>query len=244
MASVSARARSAAAITKAELNQPTPYNTYIIDGLPPGPISNPGKAALEAVANPARSKELYFVADGTGGHVFAETLDQHLKNVARWRQIEKDAKDRLAPDVSGRAIRGSIDAGRSRRSSARSQTPARGQRARSVLARLSRSAPSGSRRTGRWLAARRQSIPAYGAAGAKVAAGDRRRPARRTFGAVAASHGVGAVRRARRARAGTSAGLAACPPQQNRRGPERRGCGAGLARRSRRQDASRTSAPS
>ena len=97
-------------ITKADLNQPTPYNTYIIDGLPPGPICNPGKAALEAVAKPARSKDLYFVADGTGGHAFAETLDQHQKNVARWRQIEKDVKDKLAPDATpGPAIRGSID---------------------------------------------------------------------------------------------------------------------------------------
>ena len=87
-------------ITKAELDQATPYNTYNIDGLPPGPICNPGKAALEAVANPSHSKELYFVADGTGGHAFAETLDQHLKNVAHWRQIEKDAKDRLAPEAS------------------------------------------------------------------------------------------------------------------------------------------------
>ncbi len=80
--------------------QATPYNTYVIDGLPPGPISNPGKAALEAVANPAHTRDLYFVADGTGGHVFADSFDQHLKNVARWRQIEKDAKDRLAPDAS------------------------------------------------------------------------------------------------------------------------------------------------
>jgi UPF0755 protein len=87
-------------ITKAELDQPTPYNTYNIDGLPPGPICNPGKAALEAAANPMRTKELYFVADGTGGHAFAETLDQHLKNVAHWRQIEQDAKDRLAPDAA------------------------------------------------------------------------------------------------------------------------------------------------
>ena len=87
-------------ITKAELDQATPYNTYNIDGLPPGPICNPGKAALEAAANPTRSKELYFVADGTGGHAFAETLDQHLKNVAHWRQIEQDAKDRLAPDAA------------------------------------------------------------------------------------------------------------------------------------------------
>ena len=87
-------------ITKAELDQATPYNTYNIDGLPPGPICNPGRAALEAAANPLRTKELYFVADGTGGHVFAETLDQHLKNVAHWREIEKDAKDRLAPDAA------------------------------------------------------------------------------------------------------------------------------------------------
>ena len=87
-------------ITRADLNQSTPYNTYIIDGLPPGPICNPGKAALEAVANPAHTRDLYFVADGTGGHVFAETLDQHQKNLARWRQIEKDVKDKLAPDAA------------------------------------------------------------------------------------------------------------------------------------------------
>jgi UPF0755 protein len=87
-------------ISKAELEMATPYNTYIISGLPPGPICNPGKAALEAVANPTASKELFFVADGTGGHAFAETLDQHLKNVAHWRQIEQDAKDRLAPDAA------------------------------------------------------------------------------------------------------------------------------------------------
>ncbi len=97
-------------ITKADLNQSTPYNTYLIDGLPPGPICNPGRAALEAVAKPARSKDLYFVADGTGGHAFAETLDQHQKNVAHWRQIEKDVKDKLAPDATpGPAIRGAID---------------------------------------------------------------------------------------------------------------------------------------
>jgi len=88
------------AISKAELEQPTPYNTYLIEGLPPGPIANPGKAAMEAVANPSHTKELYFVADGTGGHAFAETLDQHQKNVLHWRQIEKDAKDKLAPDAA------------------------------------------------------------------------------------------------------------------------------------------------
>ena len=90
------------AITRAELEKPTPYNTYLIDGLPPGPIANPGRAALEAVANPSRTQDLYFVADGTGGHVFSETLDQHSRNVQRWRQIEKDAKDKQeqpAPDM-------------------------------------------------------------------------------------------------------------------------------------------------
>jgi UPF0755 protein len=80
-------------ITKSEKEQPTPYNTYMIDGLPPGPIANPGRASIEAAANPARTKEIFFVADGTGGHVFAETYDQHLKNVARFRQIEHEQKD-------------------------------------------------------------------------------------------------------------------------------------------------------
>jgi hypothetical protein len=60
-------------IAKDEITRATPYNTYVVEGLPPGPIANPGRAALEAVANPARTKDLYFVADGTGGHAFAET---------------------------------------------------------------------------------------------------------------------------------------------------------------------------
>jgi UPF0755 protein len=76
-------------ILKSEIEQHTPYNTYVIEGLPPGPISNPGRAALEAVANPARTKELYFVADGTGGHAFSETLEQHQRNVARLRALEQ-----------------------------------------------------------------------------------------------------------------------------------------------------------
>jgi peptidoglycan lytic transglycosylase G len=75
-------------ILKSEIEQATPYNTYVIDGLPPGPIANPGRASLEAVANPARTKELYFVADGTGGHVFSDSYDAHQKNVARLRAIE------------------------------------------------------------------------------------------------------------------------------------------------------------
>ena len=79
-------------LTKSEIAQPTPYNTYVIDGLPPGPIANPGRGSIEAAANPARTKELYFVADGTGGHAFAETYEQHQKNVARLRAIEHEQK--------------------------------------------------------------------------------------------------------------------------------------------------------
>ena len=80
-------------IYRSDIDTPTPYNTYAIDGLPPTPIANPGRAALEAVANPSRTEELYFVADGAGGHVFARTLEEHNENVARWRRIEAGRKD-------------------------------------------------------------------------------------------------------------------------------------------------------
>jgi UPF0755 protein len=74
-------------IYQSDLEKQTPYNTYQVAGLPPTPIANPGRAALEAVANPSRTADLYFVADGTGGHVFAPNLEEHNRNVARWRQI-------------------------------------------------------------------------------------------------------------------------------------------------------------
>ncbi len=90
-------------IMKSEIEQPTPYNTYVIDGLPPGPICNPGRASLEAAANPARTREIYFVADGSGGHVFAESYDQHQKNVARLRAIESDQKDQAPLDAAAPA---------------------------------------------------------------------------------------------------------------------------------------------
>jgi UPF0755 protein len=80
-------------IKRSEITQPSPYNTYVIDGLPPGPISNPGRASLEAAANPARTRDLYFVADGTGGHAFTETYDQHQKNVAKLRTMEKQIQN-------------------------------------------------------------------------------------------------------------------------------------------------------
>ena len=83
-------------IYRSDLDKPTPYNTYLIDGLPPGPIAIPGRAALEAVANPSVTEELYFVADGTGGHVFAKTLDEHNENVRRWREIEKQRAEEAA----------------------------------------------------------------------------------------------------------------------------------------------------
>ena len=76
-------------ILLSELQRQTPYNTYLIDGLPPTPIANPGKAALAAVLNPLKSDDLYFVADGTGGHVFASTYEEHERNVAKWRQVER-----------------------------------------------------------------------------------------------------------------------------------------------------------
>lgn len=84
-------------IYQSDLSKKTPYNTYVIDGLPPTPICNPGRAALEAVANPSKTNYLYFVADGSGGHVFSATLKEHNDNVAKWRKLEaekaKEAQD-------------------------------------------------------------------------------------------------------------------------------------------------------
>jgi UPF0755 protein len=80
-------------IKRSEITQPSPYNTYVIEGLPPGPIANPGRASLEAAANPARTRDLFFVADGSGGHAFTETYDQHQKNVAKLRTLEKQIQN-------------------------------------------------------------------------------------------------------------------------------------------------------
>ena len=83
-------------IKRSEITQPSPYNTYVVEGLPPGPISNPGRASLEATANPARTRDLFFVADGTGGHTFTETYDAHQKNVAKLRAMEKQIQNDTA----------------------------------------------------------------------------------------------------------------------------------------------------
>src|SRR5712672_3385389 len=100
-------------IKRSEIQQPSPYNTYVVEGLPPGPIANPGRASLEAAANPARTRDLFFVADGTGGHAFTETYDQHQKNVAKLRTMEKQIQNDTAEptdDLQQPAAGGPVDA--------------------------------------------------------------------------------------------------------------------------------------
>jgi UPF0755 protein len=77
-------------LRQSELATPNPYSTYQIAALPPTPICNPGRSAIAAVLNPADTNELYFVADGSGGHAFASNIAEHQKNVAQWRQLQKD----------------------------------------------------------------------------------------------------------------------------------------------------------
>jgi len=80
------------ALTRRDLRTENPYNTYVNGGLPPGPIANPGRAAIEAVLHPLETEELYFVADGNGGHAFAKTLREHQRNVASWRKLQREKK--------------------------------------------------------------------------------------------------------------------------------------------------------
>ena len=80
-------------LRQSELRRETRWNTYVIDGLPPTPIANPGLASIEAALNPEDTEFIFFVADGTGGHAFAKTLDEHNENVARWRRIEAEREN-------------------------------------------------------------------------------------------------------------------------------------------------------
>jgi UPF0755 protein len=90
-------------ISQDDLQRDNPYNTYKIAGLPPTPIANPGRAAIEAVLKPAKTKDLYFVADGTGGHVFSATLAEHNRNVVKWRKIEREIRARQAAEAAAAA---------------------------------------------------------------------------------------------------------------------------------------------
>ena len=95
-------------ILRSEIDKATPYNTYKIDGLPPTPIANPGIEALEATANPSHTQDIYFVADGNGGHVFAASLDEHNRNVARWRKIQSEPNRNARP--AGEATENTVSA--------------------------------------------------------------------------------------------------------------------------------------
>ena len=88
-------------LRRSELNRVTPYNTYRIDGLPPTPIANPGRAAIRAALNPDSTDYVFFVADGTGGHAFSATLEEHNAAVARWREIERQRGEPADSPVQG-----------------------------------------------------------------------------------------------------------------------------------------------
>ena len=79
-------------LSRADLSVVSDYNTYRVIGIPPGPIACPGKESLKAVLNPESSEALYFVANGSGGHTFSQTLDQHNRHVASWRRLNRFAK--------------------------------------------------------------------------------------------------------------------------------------------------------
>ncbi|MEZ5849249.1 MAG: endolytic transglycosylase MltG [Hyphomicrobiaceae bacterium] len=90
-------------ITRGDIDSRTPYNTYQIDGLPPGPICSPGRASIEAALNPAKTDDLYFVADGTGGHVFTSTLKDHNAAVQNWRKVEREQRARQEARAAAKA---------------------------------------------------------------------------------------------------------------------------------------------
>ena len=86
-------------LTRADLQSRSPYNTYVVTGLPPGPICNPGRASILAAVAPApRERALFFVADGQGGHTFATNIYEHNRNVARWKEIERQRQEQASPN--------------------------------------------------------------------------------------------------------------------------------------------------
>ena len=91
-------------LTRADLDQKSAHNTYQIDGLPPTPICNPGRSAIEATLNPATTNDLYFVADGTGGHVFSDTLKEHNAAVTNWRKVERERAKKEAEAAPANAV--------------------------------------------------------------------------------------------------------------------------------------------
>jgi UPF0755 protein len=113
-------------IQQDELDRETAWNTYKIDGLPPTPIANPGRAAIEAVLKPAKTKDLYFVADGSGGHAFAPSLEAHNRNVAQWRQLERAKREQERAAAAAAAAQGSPEGADSTLPTGAAGTSARG----------------------------------------------------------------------------------------------------------------------
>ncbi|NJO22261.1 MAG: endolytic transglycosylase MltG [Sphingomonadales bacterium] len=95
-------------ITRSDIDTKTAYNTYQVDGLPPGPICNPGRSAIEATLDPAKTTDLYFVADGTGGHTFSASLKDHNSAVQTWRKLERDAKAKQAEQQAALPVPNSL----------------------------------------------------------------------------------------------------------------------------------------
>jgi UPF0755 protein len=91
-------------LTRADLDQRTTHNTYQIDGLPPTPICNPGRSAIEATLNPAKTGDLYFVADGNGGHVFSDTLKEHNAAVSNWRKVEREMRAKKEAEAKAAGV--------------------------------------------------------------------------------------------------------------------------------------------